>query len=159
QELLELGEGDDLVEFAVDLGLPHAEDDAVEIDVLAAGELGVESGADLQERGEPAAEPGGTRGRFDDPAEDLQEGGLAGPLAADDSDDLAPPDPEGDVLQGPERVVPRPLGAPDAPEGLAGGPERGRDAVAQRGRAVGGYPAPPAQAVLLADPLADDHLF
>ena len=61
EELLDLGEGDDLVELAGDLGLPHPEDRAVEVDVLAAGQLGVEAGADLQERGDPAPEPDASR--------------------------------------------------------------------------------------------------
>ena len=38
----------------VDLALAHAEDGAVEIDVLAAGELRVEAGADLQQTGDLA---------------------------------------------------------------------------------------------------------
>ena len=54
EELLDLGEGDDLVELAIDLGLAHAEDGAVEVDVLAAGQLGVEAGADLQQRADAA---------------------------------------------------------------------------------------------------------
>ena len=48
EELLDLGERDDLVELALDLGPPHAEDGAVQVDVLAAGELGMEAGARLR---------------------------------------------------------------------------------------------------------------
>ena len=77
---LDLGERDDLVELAVDLGLRHAEDRAVEVDVLAAGQLGVKAGADLQQRGDPAAEPDAPVGRLGDPAEDLQQRPLAAPL-------------------------------------------------------------------------------
>ena len=39
-----------------DLGAAHAEDGAVEIDVLAAGELGMKAGADLQQARHPAAD-------------------------------------------------------------------------------------------------------
>ena len=46
-ELLDAGEVDDLVELAVDLLGAHAQDGAVEVDVLAPGELGVEAGADF----------------------------------------------------------------------------------------------------------------
>ena len=53
QELLDLGEHDDLVEFAVDLGLLHAQDRAVEVHVLATGQLGMESRPDLQEATRP----------------------------------------------------------------------------------------------------------
>ena len=54
EELLDLGKGDDLVELAPDLGARHAEDRAVEIDVLAAGQFGMEAGADLEQAGDAA---------------------------------------------------------------------------------------------------------
>ena len=60
EELLDLGEGDDLVELASDLGPRHAEDGAVEIDVLAAGELGMKAGADLEQARDAALD--GRRG-------------------------------------------------------------------------------------------------
>ncbi len=41
---------------AVDLAAREPEDRAVEADVLPAGELGVEAGAELDERGEPAVD-------------------------------------------------------------------------------------------------------
>ena len=56
EELLDLGEGDDLVELAADLGPAHAEDRAVEEDVLAAGQLGMESGADLEQRADASVD-------------------------------------------------------------------------------------------------------
>ena len=56
EEFLDLGEGDDLVELAADLGARHAEDGAVEIDVLAPGQLGMKAGADLEQAGDPAAQ-------------------------------------------------------------------------------------------------------
>ena len=52
----DLGELDDLVELAADLRRAHAEDGAVEEDVLAAGQLGVEAGADLEQRADAAAD-------------------------------------------------------------------------------------------------------
>ena len=65
-ELLELGEGDDLVEARLDVALGQAEDRAVEVDVLAPGELGVEAGAQLEQRRHPPAHAdhaaGGARG-------------------------------------------------------------------------------------------------
>ena len=48
-------EVDNLVELAVNLVAFHAKDAAVHIDVLAAGELGMEAGADLEERGYAAS--------------------------------------------------------------------------------------------------------
>ena len=55
EELLDLGERDDLVELRGDLGLRHAEDGAVEKDVFAAGQLRVEAGADFEKRADAAA--------------------------------------------------------------------------------------------------------
>ena len=48
-EFLDAREVDDLVEPPAHLGAAHAEDRAVEEDVLAAGELGMEAGADLEQ--------------------------------------------------------------------------------------------------------------
>ena len=64
----------------------------------------MEAGADLQQRADAAVELGAAGGRLRDPREDLQQGALAGAVAADDADDLAALDLEGDVLEGPERV-------------------------------------------------------
>ena len=55
-ELLDLGELDDLVEPRRDLASAHAEDRAVEEDVLAPGQLGVEAGADLEQAADAAAQ-------------------------------------------------------------------------------------------------------
>ena len=49
-ELLEAGEVDDVVEACVELLLRQAEDRAVEVDVLPARQLGVEAGAELEQR-------------------------------------------------------------------------------------------------------------
>ena len=55
---LDLGELDDLVEAGAAISRAlHAEDRAVQEDVLAAGELGVEAGADLEQRPDPAVQP------------------------------------------------------------------------------------------------------
>ena len=48
--VLDLGERDDLVEALADLGPPQALDRAVQVDVLAAAEVGVEAGAELEQR-------------------------------------------------------------------------------------------------------------
>ena len=53
-EVLEFGELHDLVEAPGDLALRQAEHDAVDEDVLAAGDLGVEPGAQLDERRDAA---------------------------------------------------------------------------------------------------------
>ena len=53
----QLGELDDLVEAPRDLPLRQAEHDAVDEDVLAAGDLGMEAGAELDQRRDPAVAP------------------------------------------------------------------------------------------------------
>ena len=62
EEALDVGEGDDFVEAVADLGAPHAEDRAVEEDVLAAGQLRVEAGADLEQRADAPGDVRPTRG-------------------------------------------------------------------------------------------------
>ena len=52
-----------------------------------------------------AANLGPAGGRLGDAGEDLQQRDLAGAVAADDADDLAFADLEGDVLQGPKCFI------------------------------------------------------
>ena len=52
--VFELGEGDDVVVHVIDLAAREAQQGAVEVDVLAPGELGVEAHAELDERHQPA---------------------------------------------------------------------------------------------------------
>ena len=54
-EVAALRKFDDLGQFGVDLGLGHAQDRAVHIDVFAAGHFVVEAGADFQHGGHAAA--------------------------------------------------------------------------------------------------------
>src|SRR4029079_485341 len=49
EKFLHLGECDDLIEFPFDLRARHPKDSPIEIDILAAGKLGVEAGANFQE--------------------------------------------------------------------------------------------------------------
>ena len=55
-ELLDAGEGHDVVVDLVDLLAAHPEDGGVHVDVLAAGEVGVEPGAELEQRGDAAVD-------------------------------------------------------------------------------------------------------
>ena len=56
-ELLELGERDDVVEDASVSPPRQPEERGVQVDVLAPGQLGVEAGAELEQRGEPSPVP------------------------------------------------------------------------------------------------------
>ena len=73
EEFLHFGEGDDLVELALDLGAAHAEDGAVEEDVLAARQLRVKAGADLEKARNAALDLDAARARLGDAREDLQQ--------------------------------------------------------------------------------------
>ena len=53
-ELAEFGELDDVVEQPVGLRVRQADDRGVQVDVLPAGQLGMEPGAERQQRGDPA---------------------------------------------------------------------------------------------------------
>ena len=82
--LLDFGEGDDLVELLVNLRFLHAEEGAVQEEVLAAGEFGVEAGADFEQGGDSAAKRHRTARRGGEAGEDFEEGGFAGAVAADE---------------------------------------------------------------------------
>jgi len=102
EEPLHLGEGHDLVELAPNLGARHAQDGAVQEDIFAAAEFGVKAGADLEQRGDPAANGDAPRRRLGDAREDLQQGGFARAVAADDADDFAALHLERHVAQRPK---------------------------------------------------------
>ena len=56
--IADVGEGDDVVHDRVDAGALKAEDGAVDVDVLAAGQFRIEAGAQLQQVGEVGANEG-----------------------------------------------------------------------------------------------------
>ena len=58
EELLDAGELGDLRQLGLDLAALHAEDRAVQEDVLPPGELGVEAGSDLEQAADAAADLG-----------------------------------------------------------------------------------------------------
>ena len=102
EKSLDLGKGDDLVEFPADLGPRHAEDRAVQKDVFAAGQLRMKSGADFEQAGDAALDRDAALGRLGDARQDLQQGRFAGAVAADDAEDLASLDLEADIPERPE---------------------------------------------------------
>ena len=62
----------------------------------------METGADFEEAGDAAFDFDVARGGFGDAAEDFEEGAFAGAVAADDADDFAGLDIEGEIFEGPE---------------------------------------------------------
>src|SRR3984893_18899420 len=102
KELIYFGEVHYFIEFFADLAPGHAEDGPVEEDVLAARELRVEAGADLQEARDPPAQAHAPRSRLRDAAQNFEYGALAGTVLADDANDLTALHVEAHVLERPE---------------------------------------------------------
>ena len=123
EEAFDVGEGDDLVEAAVDLVLSHAEDRAGQEDVLAPRQLGMEPGAYVEERTDASGYLRPALRRFRDPRQDLEDRRLTRTVDADHADRLALSDLERDILQGPE---PPPLSLSCT---CSGPPHRGRRRV------------------------------
>ena len=137
-ELLDAGELDDLRELALDLPPLHPEHRAVQEDVLAAGELGMEAGSHLQQASDPTTDLSAAARRRRDPGEDLEQRRLARAVAADDAEHLALLHLERDVPERPDLLVVDSVVSPgEAPSG------RG-ERVAKR----------PVGALQLADPVA-----
>src|SRR5262249_50099706 len=78
---------------------------AVEVDVLPAGEVGMEARPDLDQRPQPSAREEGPRRGHGDAGEDLQERALPRSVGADEPDDVAALGLERDVLGGPEPLA------------------------------------------------------
>ena len=103
--MAELAELDDLVEALLDAGGLDAEEGAGQADVLAAGQLGVEAGLDLDQRADIAADAHGAGVGVHHAGEQLEEGGLPGAVGADEPDRLAGRDGEIDVAERPSPPV------------------------------------------------------
>src|SRR5262249_1461415 len=91
-ELFELGEVENLFEAARRLGADDTHVRQTRKDVLAAREVRMEPGADLQERTDAAAELQRTARRARCPGDQLEERTLPGSVAPDDRDLFAGPD-------------------------------------------------------------------
>lgn len=104
-KFFEFGEGDDFVEFAGDVAFAHAEDGAGEEGVFAAGQLGVEAGADFEKAADAAVDFGEAGRGLRDAREDFEQGGFTGAVAADEAEDFAFANVKGDLFEGPEGFV------------------------------------------------------
>src|SRR5262249_52433813 len=74
---------------------------SVQVDIVAAGEVRVEAGAELEQRGDAATRLDEACGRLDDPRDQAQQRRLTGAVAADQADCLARLDRERDLLKRP----------------------------------------------------------
>ena len=114
-ELGELGELDDVVEDPVDLLAAHAVEGGVDVDVLPAGQVGVEAGAELQQRRESAADADLAGGRGEDAGDALEQRRLARAVVAEDAERLALLDRDVDPVERLELLV---VAAPEPDEPL-----------------------------------------
>ena len=89
-ELPELREVDDVVEAIVNLTLGQAQHDPVDEHVLAPGDFGMESGAELDERGDPPIDPHAARRRLRDAGDQLERRALPRAVPADDARTSSP---------------------------------------------------------------------
>ena len=85
--------------IASTIRLREAEHRAVEVDVVAPGELGLEPRAELEQRGERAAKTDLAGRRLQDAADALEQRRLARAVVADDAHGLALADGEVDVVE------------------------------------------------------------
>ena len=83
---LDIGKLHDRVELAIDLLARQAEQAGAEVDVLAAGQLGMKAGAELDQRHDVAGDAHLAAGRPGHARDQLQQRRLAGAVAADDAE-------------------------------------------------------------------------
>src|SRR5207302_4964800 len=74
---------------------------------LAASEVRMEAGPELEQRPDTAAHRDAPRGRLHDPCEEPEQGRLAGAVAADQADRAPGLDVEGHVPEGPDVAAAR----------------------------------------------------
>ena len=109
--LADPGEVDDVVELGVELFLLEAQDGAVEEDVLAPGELGVETGTELEEGRHLPRNRDRTLVGPQDPGQALEHRGFTRAVFPDEARRRALVDLEADVVERPKDVHLRPPAA------------------------------------------------
>jgi len=80
---VQLGKVDDVIHLATDLVVGQAQDRAVQIDVLPAGEVGMKARPQLQEGTQPAVDLHKPGGGLDDARHELEDGAFAGAVRPD----------------------------------------------------------------------------
>ena len=100
--VLELGEGDDLVEALPDVRAAEPVDRTVQEDVLAPREIGMKPGSELEQRADPSLRANASRCGLDDSGDDAQQRGLSRPVSSDEPDRLAAGNVERHVSKRPD---------------------------------------------------------
>src|ERR1035437_6931669 len=104
-EVADFGESGDVLVALVDLAGGESEDGAVEVDVIAAAEFGVESGAEFEQGGDASVDTDRAGGGMKDSGDHLQQRALSGAIFADNAERFAALDLEADIVEGPEILV------------------------------------------------------
>lgn len=112
EEVSDFSELLDGVESAFGFRMGQAKDSGIEVDVIAAGEFGIEAAAELEQSSDAALNLDDAGGRLEDAGDDLQQGAFAGAIFSDDAEGLSAADGEGDIVEGFEIAM-----AFEAPEG------------------------------------------
>ena len=98
-ELADSGELHDAIEARINLAPAETEHDAVDVDVLAAGDLRMEPRTELNERSDSSAHPYDAAARLENAGDDFQQRRFAGAVPSNDSKCLAALDDEGDITE------------------------------------------------------------
>ena len=85
----DVGERDDVAEQGIDARGRQAQDGAIDVDVLAPGQLWIEARAQFQQRGDPPMRFHPTRSGRQHTGNDLQQGAFAAAVEADDAQRFA----------------------------------------------------------------------
>src|SRR6478736_211268 len=101
-KLVYLSKRDDGIKFPIDLGAFHTHDRAVQIDVLASGQLRMETDSYFKQASDFSANLCAPFGRLGHSRKYLKQRALSGSVAANQTYDFALPDFEGNVLEGPD---------------------------------------------------------
>src|SRR6185369_3434234 len=97
EEVADVSERRDVVVPIGDLASAQAENGRVDVHVLSAGKLGIETSAKLEKPRHSPVDLHSSERRSESSADDLQQGGLPRSVPADDSQRLALADSEGHI--------------------------------------------------------------
>ncbi len=101
---LDLGKIDDFIKFPLDFGAFHAQDGAVEINILAPGQFRMKTGANFQQRAHPPVDFTFAFGWIGDPRKNAQQRAFSGSVAAHNPQHLARLNIKGNMAQRPDLV-------------------------------------------------------
>ena len=106
-EIAEFAERDDLLLLGDDFATGHAQAEPAHHDVLATAVIGVKSGAEFENRRDPAVDFDGARVGGERAGNELEQRGLSCAVATDDADDLAAADLKRNIGQRGEPLMAR----------------------------------------------------